>query len=223
MPADRSPSKPPGSLDKPVKVGALRAYGPLRTASRPAGVRPLRPLRPPVRLSPRAREAIAGASRGLSSREIALELGVSARTVDGYFEVARRRLEARNRPHVVALAIEKGLISPREPQPLELLSERQLQTAECVARGLTAPEIAAALWVTESTAHAHILNARRQARCRTSTELAALVASRDLEQGTDQLTGLWDELGALERRRLVVELLREDRADDVVVLLGRLA
>nr|WP_246263638.1 helix-turn-helix transcriptional regulator [Caulobacter soli] len=61
-------------------------------------------------LSPRQRQCLSLACRGLTSSQIAVELGLSRRTVDQYFLDAFRRLGARNRAQAVAEALRRGEI-----------------------------------------------------------------------------------------------------------------
>lgn len=63
-----------------------------------------------VLLSPRQRECLALARKGLTSDQIALELDLSRRTVDQYIGEGGRRLGARNRAHAVAEALARGEI-----------------------------------------------------------------------------------------------------------------
>lgn len=66
-------------------------------------------------LSPRQIECLQLAARGLTSAEIAHDLGISARTVDQYFGEACDRLRVRNRTQAVARAIALDLISQPPP------------------------------------------------------------------------------------------------------------
>lgn len=47
---------------------------------------------------------------GLSSIEIAEELGIAVRTVEEHLSGARKSLDAKNSVHAVALAMQKGII-----------------------------------------------------------------------------------------------------------------
>lgn len=60
-------------------------------------------------LSPRQKQCLALAIRGLNSIQIAAELDLSRRTVDQYFGEACKRLGANNRIHAVAIAVGDGL------------------------------------------------------------------------------------------------------------------
>jgi len=116
------------------------------------------------------------ASRGLDSAEIAEELGLSSRTVEGLLDRGRRTLDADNRPHAVAEAINLGLIPP-VTSTVPTLSARQQAVADEVARGRTAADIAENLGISVGTVNSHILAARRKSGARTSSELAAIIAS----------------------------------------------
>lgn len=62
------------------------------------------------RLSARQITCLELAAEGKTSAEIALEMGISVRTVDQYFADACLRLGVRNRVHAVAKAIRLGYI-----------------------------------------------------------------------------------------------------------------
>jgi DNA-binding CsgD family transcriptional regulator len=61
-------------------------------------------------LSPREREVLQMAARGIPSGEIAERLGLSPATVKSHFENAYLKLGARNRAAAVAKAMRLGLI-----------------------------------------------------------------------------------------------------------------
>jgi len=63
-------------------------------------------------LSPRERECLLWASRGLSSKKIALRIGLSAKTVDFHIAKVLSKLEVATRSHAVARAIAFGLLEP---------------------------------------------------------------------------------------------------------------
>lgn len=62
------------------------------------------------RLSKRQIACLELAAEGKTSEQIAEIMGISVRTVDQYLGDASLRLNARNRTHAVALAINGGLI-----------------------------------------------------------------------------------------------------------------
>ncbi|SDE57953.1 helix-turn-helix transcriptional regulator [Ruegeria marina] len=61
-------------------------------------------------LSPRERECLALISEGLTSKQIASRLGLSPKTIDLHIASACRRLDAMNRSHAVARALETGAL-----------------------------------------------------------------------------------------------------------------
>jgi DNA-binding CsgD family transcriptional regulator len=63
-----------------------------------------------IRLSPRQVECLNLTALGLSSAEIAADLGISSRTVDQHIGDACVRLKVRRRVHAVACAIGMGLL-----------------------------------------------------------------------------------------------------------------
>ena len=63
-----------------------------------------------VSLSEREREVLECIARGLSSKQCALQLGIAPRTVERHVENLRNKLNARNKPHLVAKALVGGHI-----------------------------------------------------------------------------------------------------------------
>jgi len=63
-----------------------------------------------VSLSEREREVMQCIARGLSSKQCAQELGIAPRTVERHVENLRNKLNARNKPHLVAKALSGGHI-----------------------------------------------------------------------------------------------------------------
>ncbi|MFW6412517.1 MAG: response regulator transcription factor [Oceanicaulis sp.] len=61
-------------------------------------------------LSGRERECLSHVAEGLSAKEIALLCGITPRTVEAHLDRARLKLNARNRAHMVALAIQHGVV-----------------------------------------------------------------------------------------------------------------
>lgn len=157
---------------------------------------------------------IKAASHGLVNREIAALLNYSPRTVDGLVEEARSWLRARNRPHVVALAITAGLIPPCPCDGVERLSPRQRELAEAVTRGQTAAEAARTLGISARTATAHVLLARRVTGAPNSTALAARVASDRVLFGRPSLPG-----DASRGYRILLALLSNGRVEEAIVRL----
>ena len=71
-------------------------------------------------LTPREREVMALAARGLDNVEIAEGLGVSPATAKTHINRAMMKLRARDRAQLVAFAYESGLVAvhPHDPQPV---------------------------------------------------------------------------------------------------------
>lgn len=67
---------------------------------------------PASRLSPRQRECLRLVWERRTSKEIAVELGISAATVDGYIKEAMEQLGARNRRDAAAIAFGSAPIAP---------------------------------------------------------------------------------------------------------------
>jgi len=67
---------------------------------------------PAPSLSPREAECLLWVSRGKSSSDIGLIVGLSPRTVDSYLEKVCAKLRVRTRIEAVATAVRSGLIDP---------------------------------------------------------------------------------------------------------------
>lgn len=63
-----------------------------------------------VSLTDREREVLQCIAHGLSSKQCALQLGIAPRTVERHVENLRNKLNARNKPHLVAKALSGGHI-----------------------------------------------------------------------------------------------------------------
>lgn len=66
--------------------------------------------RPPIALSPRQRQCVAGLATGLTDRGIARRLGLSEETVTNYLNAARRRFGLATRSQLLGWALRDGLI-----------------------------------------------------------------------------------------------------------------
>jgi len=64
------------------------------------------------RLTEREREVLRLVARGLTSKEIAAELGISMRTVDSHRSNIMRKLDVRSVARLTQLAIREGLVEP---------------------------------------------------------------------------------------------------------------
>ena len=63
-------------------------------------------------LKPRELECLHLAARGKTNAECAMILNVSETTIAGYYASIARKLVAANKPHMVAIALEQGIIQP---------------------------------------------------------------------------------------------------------------
>lgn len=86
---------------------ALTTPGWLPKPDKPTSWQPSRPLRP------RELQILQAISRGLGSREIAQELGITFDTARDYRKELYRVLGARSEGHAVAIAYEAGILGPR--------------------------------------------------------------------------------------------------------------
>lgn len=71
-------------------------------------------VRGPLDLTERERAVLAGVARGERSKEIARRLGISERTVGSYLNNIFSKLGVDSRASAVAVAIERGLLSPEK-------------------------------------------------------------------------------------------------------------
>jgi DNA-binding CsgD family transcriptional regulator len=69
---------------------------------------------PPPRLHPRPRDCVVLAGRGRSNKQIARELALAPRTVDGYLTEARRLFHAHSRVELVVSAVLAGEVDLHE-------------------------------------------------------------------------------------------------------------
>jgi two-component system response regulator DegU len=66
-------------------------------------------------LSERQMQVLTLVAEGATDKEIALQLGLSAKTISSYVKHIRARLGAQSRAHAVALAIRQGLLPSSWP------------------------------------------------------------------------------------------------------------
>jgi LuxR family transcriptional regulator, transcriptional regulator of spore coat protein len=61
-------------------------------------------------LTPREREVLGLVAQGLSAKEIAGEIGIAPRTVEGHIDTVRLKVRARNKAHMVTQAVLAGVL-----------------------------------------------------------------------------------------------------------------
>lgn len=61
-------------------------------------------------LTPREQEVLELVARGLSAKEIAGEIGIAPRTVEGHIDTVRLKMRARNKAHMVTQAVLSGAL-----------------------------------------------------------------------------------------------------------------
>ena len=61
-------------------------------------------------LTPREREILELVAKGLSAKEIAGEIGIAPRTVEGHIDTVRLKVRARNKAHMVTQAVLAGVL-----------------------------------------------------------------------------------------------------------------
>jgi DNA-binding NarL/FixJ family response regulator len=64
-----------------------------------------------ARLTPRERQVLEHAARGMSNREIGEALNIAEQTVKNHLSAAMRKLSINDRTHAVVVAIRDGLIA----------------------------------------------------------------------------------------------------------------
>ncbi len=68
-------------------------------------------------LTPRETETLTLLSQGLTSHEIGARLGIRRKTVETYIGSIIGKLGAQNRVEALAIALERGLLGPRDSCP----------------------------------------------------------------------------------------------------------
>ena len=73
-------------------------------------------------LTVRESEILEYVAQGLSTKEIALLVGIAPRTVDRHIENVRLKLRAKNRTHMIACAVMEGLLDVDRNPPEEVVN-----------------------------------------------------------------------------------------------------
>jgi len=63
-------------------------------------------------LTAREQQVVGLVAQGLSAKEVAQEIEIAPRTVERHIENVRLKTRARNRTHMVTLALEAGILIP---------------------------------------------------------------------------------------------------------------
>jgi NarL family two-component system response regulator YdfI len=98
------------TLLQPEMVARLLSAPPSLVASPPA----LGQTANTPRFTEREREILAAVARGERSKEIAAHLGLTRRTIETYLTSIYQKLEVDSRAAAVAVALERGLLRPKE-------------------------------------------------------------------------------------------------------------
>ena len=61
-------------------------------------------------LTPREHEILELVAKGLSAKEIAGQIGIAPRTVEGHIDTVRLKVRARNKAHMVTQAVLAGVL-----------------------------------------------------------------------------------------------------------------
>jgi DNA-binding CsgD family transcriptional regulator len=83
-------------------------------------------------LTPREQEVLELVARGLSAKEIAGEIGIAPRTVEGHIDTVRLKVRARNKAHMVTQAVLTGVL---KIGPDHMNGERLLKELGPLANG----------------------------------------------------------------------------------------
>lgn len=135
------------------------------------------------RLSTRQLEVAALAAAGLSNREVAAELFLSVRTVEGHVGAALRVLGLTRRADLATVALPVRLggdgESPAGAPAESSLTLRQGQVATLIAAGAGNADIALALGISEKTVDKHIAVIKERIGVSTRTAIAAAVVAAE--------------------------------------------
>lgn len=87
----------------------------LRAAETADLARPPRPIRPPIRLTPRERDVLARLAEGLSDKEIAARLGIGIETVRTHLAGIYGKFGVESRLQALSAALREGVIEDGRP------------------------------------------------------------------------------------------------------------
>lgn len=85
-------------------------------------------------LTPREREVLERAARGLRNRQIGEALGIAEQTVKNHLSSAMRKLSLHDRTHAVVFAIGNGLIGLPAPDLADALPDGPVQATDARVR-----------------------------------------------------------------------------------------
>lgn len=91
-----------------------------RTLAEALREQPMKETDPLERLTERERDVLVRVARGLANKEIAVELGISVRTVESHRDSLMRKTGLRNVAALTRLALEAGLLPPTGESPTRL-------------------------------------------------------------------------------------------------------
>lgn len=124
-------------------------------------------------LSTRQLEVATLAAAGLTNREIAAELFLGIRTVEGYVASALKQLGLSRREELASVVLPVDVPAPASGEAVRL-TLRQGQVAALVAAGASNAEIAAALGISEKTVDKHMTVIKERTGVSTRTALVTL-------------------------------------------------
>ncbi|MFI9723300.1 response regulator transcription factor [Streptomyces sp. NPDC052396] len=131
----------------------------------------------PVPWTSRQLEIVAGMARGLSTTEIAAEIGVQPSTVKSHIKKISHNIGMSTRAGIVGYACRHDLLRvapPCLPRLRTVLSHRQRRILDGISRGLTNKEIAREMYVSTDTVHTHARHLYKAIGVKTRTEAVAV-------------------------------------------------
>jgi DNA-binding CsgD family transcriptional regulator len=129
-------------------------------------------------LTKRESECVMHVAQGLTDKQIAQALGLTAGTVKSFVDAAQEKLGARNRVETVARHLAATMEEARQGKRVPELSQREHICLFRAMYGATDEEIAANLGIAVSTVHGYVENAKSKLGARTRAQAIAELARR---------------------------------------------
>lgn len=176
-------------------------------------------------LTPRELELLAVIARGLSTREIVEQLGITPGTVKAHLTSIFRKIGVANRVQAARYYIDNlrpdpaatielrpgapvgrdddttiGHAPHRAPRPRSRLSRRELQVLEQIGAGETSETIARELGLTEGTIKAHLTSIYRKTGSQNRVQAARYYLRHYASADAAQLSTLDDDIADVKAR-----------------------
>ncbi|GLC91224.1 hypothetical protein Tamer19_06320 [Cupriavidus sp. TA19] len=137
----------------------------------------------PPKLTARESQVLSLIAKGMSTNEIATNLGVTLFTVRKHRNNISRKLDIHTTSRLVSFAIHRGNVvdnhHPLENSGHEILSDREKEILRKLELGLTAKEIARDLRISPRTVSKHIENIRAKTGLKALADL--MLVARQLQ------------------------------------------